>query len=403
MHTPVRTCPECSRRAGSVHSFALVLVTHEQPVTAGNTRRGVARQLIVILGAGASYDCVSDRDNVRLAKPYMPPLVEGLFDDRYHQILDKYALAQAVAAEVRPKLAQGSEAALRLEDYLREKLRQSDAQHRRAQYWSVPLYLQELFLEASWQYTQYPDNFDRLVSTLLHLERVVFVTLNYDTIFDRVLGKYCRLDTMDDYMADPTKQLIKLHGSVNWGRRLPGPWDSGPPGDGYSELCNALATGADKMMAEDIELILPAKARAQATDLRSRSEGFFYPALAAPLGSDDETVCPPSHRDELVRSLDQHSYGYNLHLLIVGYSCLDRTPLDLVKNSGSRIASVVIANGSAAAGRDALQRLQQHLGGAAPYDHKESDFVHLIDGGFADLAASDELEALVERVGAAPD
>jgi len=118
----------------------------------------MARQLVVILGAGASADCVTPGSTG--SSSYKPPLVKELFDQTYQHILNRYALTLDVAADLRPRLAEpGPETeALKLEDYLRVELRDSTSPQRRARYWSVPLYLQELLLECAQQYTTLPAN-----------------------------------------------------------------------------------------------------------------------------------------------------------------------------------------------------------------------------------------------------
>ena len=47
-------------------------------------------------------------------------------------------------------------------------------------------YLQELLLTAGNGYTPFPQNYQSLVANLLRLNEVIFVTLNYDVILDRV-------------------------------------------------------------------------------------------------------------------------------------------------------------------------------------------------------------------------
>ena len=51
-------------------------------------------------------------------------------------------------------------------------------EHLRRRYQAVPLYLQHLFYEVSRAYTKHPDNYDRLITEALRLDRVTFVTLN---------------------------------------------------------------------------------------------------------------------------------------------------------------------------------------------------------------------------------
>jgi len=131
--------------------------------------------------------------------------------------------------------------------------------------------------------------------------------------------------------------------------------------------------------------------------LRRKEDQFYYPALAVPLGPDDEPVCDSAHLAELRRSLDQHSYGYELHLLVIGYSCLDKTPLDLILKSGSRVASATVVNGSREFGELALERMREHLTSAAPYQ-RPGDHVEVFDGGFSSFATPSRLLGLVERV-----
>ena len=83
----------------------------------------MAGKLIVILGAGASYDCSSGLVETR--PEWRPPLVTDLFDSRAHTfapILNEYPLAEAAAAEMRWALRDD---AVALEEFRRTKLRDS--------------------------------------------------------------------------------------------------------------------------------------------------------------------------------------------------------------------------------------------------------------------------------------
>jgi len=225
------------------------------------------------------------------------------------------------------------------------------------------------------------------------------VTLNYDTILDEVLSNYFTFDSLDSYIERKEVALIKLHGSVNWGRLVDTADLGDPTSDGYRGLCHALAENPDRL-GSDITFTFKAPGPS-VTHMRlsSMDEGFVYPALSVPLGPDDEPSCPANHVEALRQTLNQHSYGYELHLLILGYSCLDTTPLDLIKASGSAIKSLVIANGSEEAGEAALGRIQAHMPGVAPYPKlRPDDFVHIFPGRFSQFATPPNLTALVERV-----
>ena len=59
--------------------------------------------LIILLGAGASYDCASElvlRDGT-----WRPPLTSHLFDQRFQPTLNNYPMAEAAASDIQPILA----------------------------------------------------------------------------------------------------------------------------------------------------------------------------------------------------------------------------------------------------------------------------------------------------------
>ena len=86
-------------------------------------------------------------------------------------------------------------------------------------------------------------------------------------------------------------------------------------------------------------------------------------------------------------------------MLILGYSCLDKAPLDLIAKSNNVIKSLVIVNGDEPGGHAALAELQQHLGSAAPLEGR--DVVEVFPGGFSDFDESGGVQVLAGRVLAA--
>jgi hypothetical protein len=285
-------------------------------------------------------------------------------------------------------------AALSIEEYLRTELRDSEHPHLRAQYWAVPLYLQELLQVSSERFATDADNFERLLNQVLKLPRVVFVTLNYDTIFDRVLERsHHPLNSLDAYIGDRQAPLIKLHGSVNWGRSLDISDIENPSAWGFRATCWALAESSERLGSE-IQYVNDSTIPADAT--RHANGEWYYPALAAPLGPDDETTCPPEHLSALRGFLDRATTANRLHILVLGYSCLDRAPLALLRESENSIVSAAFVNGTRAAGVDALERMQVALGPPAPVEGRDS--VEIFDGGFTEYVASDSLRRFVEHV-----
>jgi hypothetical protein len=337
----------------------------------------VADHIIVITGAGASFDCVSG--TAERNEALRPPLVTQLFAPQgsFPSILANYPLAQAAATDIRPAMAEGS---IALEAFLREQLRESPFESDRRRFAAVPLYLQHLFFQISDRgFTAHPDNYDRLVNAALRIEEPVFVTLNYDTLLDQRLFAYSPLTTLESYI-DQTKHtwaLIKLHGSINWGRAVLQEPPSAREGDTY--LAQAFAELGDSFATEkNIDLRLQPDIR----NMRYDGGRLYYPALSAPLGSEDELVCPESHIAFLKERLERYD---GLNLLVIGYSGLDRELRRLLTESGNEVRSLMIVNGTEQAGNDASHRLLEGL------TVRAGATTQVFLGGFNDFAASASL------------
>src|ERR1700682_1514700 len=115
-----------------------------------------SNSLVVVIGAGASYDCIANQsDEVPLNNritvvdsDYRPPLTMDLFAPRpaFNEILDNYPLVSGLSEDIRVRLRKGQESesgkSERLEQILRE-LAASQRFQTRKHVWEAPLYLQE--------------------------------------------------------------------------------------------------------------------------------------------------------------------------------------------------------------------------------------------------------------------
>ena len=91
--------------------------------------RSTEKRLTVILGAGASHDCI-DREKTAHDDKYHSPLVRDLFGTsrKFATILGKYPGAEALSDEIRTEIARGKtlETVLRVLSYSAEVKRECD-------------------------------------------------------------------------------------------------------------------------------------------------------------------------------------------------------------------------------------------------------------------------------------
>jgi hypothetical protein len=209
-------------------------------------------------------------------------------------------------------------------------------------------------------YTPHPDNYNRLISVALDLEEAVFITLNYDTLLDQRLFTYSPLETMDSYTeAGKNWSLIKLHGSVDWGRQVMNDWQL-LDNDPY--VAATFATfGDDLTVHPDVTLRLSPDLRAARIEGTNSAAGgrLFYPALSAPLGPGDEVVCPPNHVAHLSNRLKAYD---GLNLLVIGYSGLDEEVLGILRNSGNHLRSLTVISQADESAQQTAQIITKAIG-----------------------------------------
>jgi hypothetical protein len=357
------------------------------------------RRLVVLTGAGASYDCASELvDKNELMRP---PLVKDLFAREFAEILGRYPLAQAAAADIRRAIAPESQNAVPLERHLRERMRDSDDAHTKRRYRQIPLYLQDVLYTVGdtngGGYTTEPDNYNALVNRALELDDVLFLTLNYDTLLDDRLFIYDSLDSLDAYVSNPKWALVKLHGSVNWGRPIPflkpepalaevdRAMGVGLPIDRFQIINRLIDTPRELLTDEDIELRL----QPRLDERRYDDPTVYYPAVSVPVGEQDELVCPLEHLNAAREFLHREDA---LDLLVIGYSGLDREVLELLRASGKPLRRLLVANGSEPAGLEAGERLQGACGGNGVLEDS------VFRGGFTELVRTGKLAEFIASI-----
>jgi hypothetical protein len=317
--------------------------------------------------------------------------VKDLFDARFASILAQYPLVQAAAADIRRVTGGYPETAVPLERFLREQMQNSESPYTQRRFRQVPLYLQHVLEYTSntkgGGYTEEPDNYNGLVNALLELDEVLFLTLNYDTLLDDRLFLYVPLEDLDSYVAsDPRWALVKLHGSVNWGRRLEIQLDRE-----YATTPDAATLIIDRLdelrfVSDELELRLHGDVGRRRFD---GSGDVFYPAVSVPLGEEDEVVCPSSHVDVARQRLSRED---GINLLVIGYSGVDREVLGLFRESGNTIRNLLVANGDSQASFSAAEKICGAFGDSGVREDS------IFSGGFTDLVTSGRLHRWIESL-----
>lgn len=339
-------------------------------------------RLFVILGAGASYDCAPPNLIEATGKNYWPPLTPELFLPRplgFAPILAKYPLAKAAAAELA-----SATSAVSIETQLRKRYRDSEHEHDRRIFRGVLPYLQELLYEVSHKFTPFPQNYEVLVTKLLRLKEIVFVSLNYDLLLDNALSAADpNKSDMDWYIRTANRNwtLIKLHGSVDWGQQLLSPRGSSDFVVPQAELSLAGQITLRSGALEEIRGIPPNFNR------RYQSADIFFPALAAPVGQADELVCPPAHVSFLEKRLAETQ---PMHLLVIGYSGIDKEVVSLIRESERGIKTMTIVDRDAGVALTVAHRLAEE--GVTSEDTKYAD------KGFNDWIHNGQFEAFLEEM-----
>jgi len=347
-------------------------------------RHMTAPKLAVILGAGASHDVC--REPSCLGEPtWQPPLVSNLFASRpFNNLLNSHLEAATILNDLRVEM--GSPDA-NFEVALRNRWESTDP-HIRHLMRFVPIALQQFFNKVSQHYTLQPVNYSALVArTVGHGLHTAFITVNYDTILEKVLvhfrlqedqialkGISPEFDSMESYISYPRWLLVKLHGSANWGYR----WK--PPDDLLQLARKYEPPHPDRNAIEFV---------ADPASFRDSSDAF-YPALALPVAGKYGFVCPTAHEEELKSFLTHCRF-----FLFIGFSAKDQDLLDLLSTTVTQAERLVVVSGKDA--EEVKQRLLSVRRFAAIASFRPNTLTY--SNGFGSFVA-DGLDELIDSVSA---
>lgn len=360
-------------------------------------------KLLIITGAGASHDVVETIRNSQTTITslhsnikYRPPLTEKLFDMTFSdhesacikEVLHRNQMSYQAAYEYKMS---GSE--LTLEKYL-QGLRDSNTIEAQRRYWSIPIYLYELFSEICQNYLHsrngVPSNYLALFNLFVKLgcKKVLWINLNYDLFADMAIKNAVagEIRTIDDYANMKTRDnidimYVKPHGSLDWFIQIKG-----------KTTRSKIVTGKVEDYS-NFESILDNKIQLNPTYVHETEEvgrghiqqhintvcpNSAYPAIAVPVGRYKFV-----HDEQRIRLLPELKTAS--HLLCIGFSARDEDVLSLLKEL-PRIEKLLIVNGKHHANikskKEAFNNIISTCG-CSKVMTSEEDAIY--DGGFTDL------------------
>jgi hypothetical protein len=345
--------------------------------------------LTVVLGAGASKDCVAEGEISQFDNEWRPPLTSELFAARlnFNTIMNFYPKVSAVSETIRIRLRNQEN----LEDILQE-LESSQNLQVKKQVWEVAFYLQELLWTVSDRFiTSGGTKFDTLVSTLLtaDFDRVLFLTLNYDLLLDNALARFedHSFGSIQDYVTENRKwALIKAHGSVNWGRPLlNGTLAGANPDAALGSLVES------PNLSSETKIIQGSRGLLGFSGERRVSQGrLLFPALAIPTRGEKDFACPKEHIRQVKKFVEECT-----SFLFIGFSGLDPHVLELFR-SVAVVNKIMLVNRDRDEGKQLLEQLQKRNARFLTTGQNEGVDQYIFDRGFRAFMEAGGLHQFLE-------
>jgi hypothetical protein len=325
--------------------------------------------LMVILGAGASYDSDPGRPADRnTSENDRPPLANQLFLNRapFTNALSPFS----ECAPIVPLLRAASNIELELERLRNEATEHPPYPQRLRQIAGVRGYLQMLFsgLDKLWHsQANGSTNYTTLLDQILRWghQSVLLVTFNYDRLLELAVHTLTnhQFDGVEDYVHEPFA-VLKLHGSVDWGRVVLNPPQS--TNNDWQDVRALIASTASIQVSDEYII---ADARPIVRDPAGR---LLVPAIAIPVQSKQDFACPKSHLQALRDRLPEVD-----KILIVGWRGMDHHLVAILKEQLRPDVEVQIVCKDSSQSQSVVETLTQTLPGLRyePLDAPFSTYV----------------------------
>lgn len=365
--------------------------------------------LLVVLGAGASYDCYPWLDHdldrqIRVppelseeplrAQDVRRPLTQELFGNRrsFARFINDYSAVRPLVMRLR-----ATDGTTALEDELADySAKVEDHPMRQRHLTAMRFYLRDvLWLCTEGMLSVDADagltNHVHLVQTLYewaerHDEHVCCVSFNYDTLLEQACHDVWGFlkSKLEYYVQEPRFSVLKPHGSMDWGRD---PVVDGNPhhigGDRVSGARTAIESVSHNSRFTPVRVLTDPFSR------RNQSGGTI-PAMAPPV-RDKTDFAWPDEQQAFFKGLQG---GKVSRLITIGWRGADKHFVDLLTAtfSGSALPTLVVTGGPEA--ESEATQVVQKLGLASAND---GDYAIPWPGGFSRLIRDRFLEEWLPR------
>jgi hypothetical protein len=336
---------------------------------------------MVVFGAGASYDSYpSIRPPTGFLLPgsserfadVRPPLASQLFSDReaFAKVASDFLECQPIITFVRHTPKHSS-----VEQVLEALQSEAKQNHRRyVQLAAVRHYLQFIIFECEREWgkvhkgvTNYKTLLDEIEGWRHEKnEPVCLVTFNYDTMLEQALPTVgVKIAEIDDYVTQ-NYRLIKLHGSVSWGRQVASPMNMGVMNE-WAVANELIKNAKDLRMTDEYRMVT-------SRPIGKSDELPLIPALAIPVVNKQEYECPKLHLEVLDSCLPQIT-----KLLVVGWRASEQHFLQRLALGLKHELQVMVVSGSPEAAEETINNLavarMRVIGGYQKAEAGFSDFI----------------------------
>lgn len=285
--------------------------------------------LMVVFGAGASYDAIPSfppgtPSRINYDSQFRMPLADHLFEDRdyFVRVQDEYKEYHPIVPLLRSRIDDKS-----VEQVLQGLLAEVDKYpQRRCQLAAIRYYLQTMIHNCEHMWWSMGRGVTNHVTLLDQIQRwrqntnecVCFVTFNYDTLIERALRIIgINFDMPSDYINNNFFKLIKLHGSITWGREVLCNWDI--RGQSNTDIAHKVIQNIHGITInqtyDKIDNYPP----------DPKYDVPRFPAIAIPVEVKNDFECPANHVAKLKEMIPQVD-----RILIIGWRATEKPFLQLL-------------------------------------------------------------------------